>query len=290
MEERLQKLLSRAGFGSRRRCEEIIANGRVQLNGRAARLGDKADPAQDKIAVDGQPIRIKAHNFIYIALHKPKGVLSSLEDELGEGRKTVRDLVPLPGHLYPVGRLDKQSTGLMLMTNDGDLAHKLTHPRYGHRKMYHVTVSGNVPPHILQQWRDGVWLDERKTVPADIKALRKGKDFTFLEIIMREGRKRQIRRVANILGYPVRSLVRQRIGPISLGNLGVGEWRHLTNSEIAALRKISRQKGEKSPDARRQKSTKSRRRPKTGGSGRPSSPSPKPHQRSTTKSTKKRKR
>ncbi|MFQ5436702.1 MAG: pseudouridine synthase, partial [Anaerolineae bacterium] len=146
MEERLQKLLSRAGFGSRRRCEEIIANGRVQLNGRPAKLGDKADPAKDKIAVDGETIRIKPHNFVYIALHKPKGVLSSLEDELGEGRQTVRDLIPLPGHLYPVGRLDKQSTGLMLMTNDGDMAHKLTHPRYGHRKMYHVTVEGNVPP------------------------------------------------------------------------------------------------------------------------------------------------
>lgn len=260
MKERLQKLLSRAGFGSRRQCEKIIANGRVKLNGRPAKLGDKADPANDKIAVDGDIIRIKPHNFVYIALHKPKGVLSSLEDELGEGRQTVRDLIPLTGHLYPVGRLDKQSSGLMLMTNDGHMTHKLTHPRYGHRKMYHVTVEGSVPPHILKQWRHGIWLEERKTAPADIKVLRKGKDFTLLEIVMREGRKRQIRRVANILGYSVKTLLRQRIGPISLDDLGVGEWRHLTNSEIASLRKITRKKRGKAPKARqRGKSGKSRR-------------------------------
>ena len=239
MEERLQKLMAQAGLGSRRENEKIISAGRVRVNGRIATLGDKADPEKDKIDVNGRLLKLQSsqEQLIYVALNKPKGVISSLEDELGKGRRTVRDLVPLPGHLYPVGRLDKQSTGLMLMTNDGDLAHKLTHPRYGHEKTYRVTVEGKISPEALNEWRRGVRLEGRKTAPAKIKVVNQGAGFTFLEIIMREGRKRQIRRVANILGHSVTGLVREKIGPLPLGRLKPGEWRHLTPGEVSALKK-----------------------------------------------------
>ncbi len=236
MEERIQKLMAQAGLGSRRECEKLIANGRVTVNGRRATLGQKADPATDTIVVNGRTIKPLQTESVYVALHKPKGVLSSLEDELEEGRTTVRDLVPLPGHLYPVGRLDKQSTGLILMTNDGDLAHKLTHPRYGHEKTYKVIVEGRISQEALEKWRAGIYLDGRKTIPAQITVIQQDVSFTRLEIVMREGRKRQIRRVANMLGFPVTQLVREKIGPLTLGNLKLGDWRHLTDKEVAALK------------------------------------------------------
>lgn len=239
MEERLQKLMAQAGIGSRRSNEKLIEAGRVRVNGRVAKLGDKADPSKDRVEVNGRLLKLRDNqsNLVYVALNKPKGVISSLEDEMKQGRRTVRDLVPLPGHLYPVGRLDKQSMGLMLMTNDGDLAHKLTHPRFGHEKSYHVTIEGKIDEETLNQWRRGIYLDGRKTAPAKIKVLNQGANFTLLEIIMREGRKRQIRRVANILGFPVTHLVREKIGPISLGTLKAGEWRNLSRGEVSALKR-----------------------------------------------------
>ncbi|MCL4263747.1 MAG: rRNA pseudouridine synthase [Anaerolineae bacterium] len=237
MEERLQKIMAHAGIASRRECEKLIEEGRVKVNGRPAQLGMKVDPATDRIEVNGRVIDARQVDFIYIALNKPKGILSSLDDELDEGRKTVRDLIPLPGHLYPVGRLDKQSEGLMLMTNDGDMAHKLTHPRYGHKKTYRVTVEGRIPAEVLDTWRQGIYLDDRKTAPVEIKVLRQEVTFTLLELVMREGRKRQIRRIANTLGYPVRHLVRIKIGPIDLGAMKSGEWRHLRPQEIHALQR-----------------------------------------------------
>jgi pseudouridine synthase len=240
MEERIQKLMAQAGIGSRRHNEELITAGRVRVNGRLARLGDKADPAVDTIVVDGARLNLQAEKFIYIALNKPRHVLSSLEDEMGEERTTVRDLIDLPGHLYPVGRLDKPSEGLMLMTNDGDLAHKLTHPRYGHEKTYRVTVEGQPAHQTLDQWRAGVMLDGRPTIPAKIEVVRQQKDFTTLKIIMREGRKRQIRRVAAQLGHPARQLVREAIGPLKLGDLPAGKWRHLTPAEVAELKGAAR--------------------------------------------------
>ncbi|MBX3055829.1 MAG: rRNA pseudouridine synthase [Anaerolineae bacterium] len=235
--QRLQKIMAHAGIASRRECEKLIEEGRVKVNGRAAQLGMKVDPATDRIEVNGRVIDAKQVDFIYIALNKPKGILSSLDDELEEGRKTVRDLIPLPGHLYPVGRLDKQSEGLMLMTNDGDMAHKLTHPRYGHKKTYRATVEGRIPAEVLDTWRKGIYLDDRKTAPVEIKVLRQEVTFTLLELVMREGRKRQIRRIANMLGYPVRHLVRIKIGPIDLGAMKSGEWRHLRSQEIHALQR-----------------------------------------------------
>jgi 23S rRNA pseudouridine2605 synthase len=168
-------------------------------------------------------------------LYKPRGVISSLEDELGQGRRVVRDLIPLDGHIYPVGRLDKQSEGLMLMTNDGELAHRLTHPRYEHKKVYEVLVQGEMPSYTLDQWRQGVKLDGRKTAPADIQLLEISSQETRLRITMREGRKRQIRRIAAAFGHPVQRLVRIKIGSLELGNLQPGEWRHLTGSERRKL-------------------------------------------------------
>ena len=242
MEERVQKIMARAGLGSRRENEKTIAAGRVKINGRVAKLGDKADGNKDKIEVNGRVLTITHQQPIYIALYKPKGIISSLSDELGAGRRTVRDLVDVKGHLYPVGRLDKQSMGLMLMTNDGDLAHKLTHPRYGHSKTYRVTIEGTITQDALMQWRRGIWYDGKKTIPAEVTVLEKGKEFTLLEIVMREGRKRQIRRVAAQLGYTVMQLVRMEIGPIKLGNLRPGQWRHLQGWEINSLRQIARSK------------------------------------------------
>ena len=243
MDERLQKLLARANLGSRRASESIIAAGRVTVNGRVAKVGDKADPAVDRVLVDGRPLfateRAPDEPYLYIALNKPRGVISSLEDELEEGRTTVRDLIPIAAdtHIYPVGRLDKPSEGLVLMTNDGALAHRLTHPRYGHEKVYDVTVEGRILDRTLEQWRRGVMLDGRITAPAPIEVIERSAEQTRLRIILREGRKRQIRRVAADLGHPVRRLVRERIGPLSLGDLQPGEWRHLTAAEVRELQR-----------------------------------------------------
>lgn len=248
MEERLQKLMARANLGSRRSSEEMIAAGRVLVNDRIARLGDKADPARDRIEVDGQPLRLPETEpgegeLIYIALNKPRGVISSLEDEMEEGRTTVRDLIDIDAarHIYPVGRLDKPSEGLVLMTNDGALAHRLTHPRYGHEKVYAVTVEGAISDGALDRWRRGVMLDGRITAPAPIEVVERHSDATQLRIILREGRKRQIRRVAAALGHPVRRLVRERIGPLSLGELPPGQWRYLTVKEVALLKSSAAQ-------------------------------------------------
>lgn len=236
MEERIQKLMAQAGLGSRRHNEELISAGRVKVNGRLAHLGQKADPTTDTIEVDGKKLDLAQDATIYIALHKPKGVLSSLEDEMEEGRTTVRDLIDVAGHLYPVGRLDRQSEGLILMTNDGELAHKITHPRYGHKKIYEVTLEGNISPEAVLQWTQGVMLDDKHTAPVRIENIRRQGGTTRLQIVMREGRKRQIRRVAAQLGHPVRRLIRQQIGPLKLGDLEAGKWRHLTADEVKRLK------------------------------------------------------
>ncbi|MEM7331912.1 MAG: pseudouridine synthase [Chloroflexota bacterium] len=244
--ERLQKVMAHAGVASRRECEKLIEQGRVKVNGRVAKLGTKVDPSQDSIEVNGRVITAAQPEFVYIAMNKPKGVISSLEDELNRGRKTVRDMIPLPGHLYPVGRLDKQSEGLILMTNDGDLAHKLTHPRYGHKKRYHVVLEGMISDQSVQKWaRGGMPLDGRMTIPAEIEVIRRQKTFTQLKVTLQEGRKRQIRRIANMLGHGVKELVREQIGPISLGNLASGQWRHLRDDEVKALRESVKEKGAK---------------------------------------------
>ena len=171
----------------------------------------------------------------------------------------MRDLIPIPGHLYPVGRLDKQSEGLILMTNDGNLAHKLTHPRYGHSKKYKVVIEGKLSSDSLNKWRNGVYLDGRRTAPADITIVQQGAKFTQLEIIMREGRKRQIRRISNMLGHPVTQLLRQEIGPLELGDLKTGDWRHLDPKEVATLQKSVRERKQDSTHKRQKSNYKGKR-------------------------------
>lgn len=233
MPERLQKLMARAGYGSRRKCESLIRAGRVKVNHRPAKLGQKADPAVDLIEVDGHAITFE--DTRYIKLNKPAGVISSTKDELRQGRPTIRDLVEVPGHLYPVGRLDKQSEGLILLTNDGQIAHRLTHPRYEHEKLYRAEVEGFFEDRELDQWRRGVMLDGRRTAPARIEVIERTHSETRLHVTLREGRKRQIRRIAASLGHPVIRLIRLSIGPIELGNIAPGEWRFLSEAEIRSL-------------------------------------------------------
>ncbi len=248
MEERLQKILAQAGFGSRRSCEDLIRDGLVTVNGQVAQLGQKADPDKDRIIVDGKKVHVE-HRRTYIALNKPEGVLSAARDDARHAR-TVRDLVPLPGHLYPVGRLDLDSEGLILLTDDGDLTNLLTHPRYEHPKEYRVEVEGRPEEEALERWRQGIFLDDRRTAPAEVSILSQKGDHTWLRVVMHEGRKQQIRRIAAILGFPVHRLIRVRIGPVQLGDLKPGQWRPLTAHELKELRELKAQKPPPRPKSR----------------------------------------
>jgi 23S rRNA pseudouridine2605 synthase len=234
MEERLQKILSRAGYGSRRACEVLIAAGRVRINNKTAELGQKANPETDHITVDGSPLS-NPEQLVYIALYKPRGVLSTVEAP--DPRPTVRDLVPVPGTLYPVGRLDVDSEGLMLLTNDGELANRLTHPRYGHEKEYRVLVSRQPDETQLKAWRHGVVLeDNHRTSPANVWVEEQSGKGSWLRIVMREGHKRQIREVGLTIGLPVVRIVRVRISSLQLGGLKPRQWRYLTPQETQALK------------------------------------------------------
>jgi 23S rRNA pseudouridine2605 synthase len=236
MEERLQKLLAQAGYGSRRACEEFITSGRVRVNGQIALLGQKADPSTDKVTLDGKALpRTESLKFVYIALYKPRNVLSAAEGQ--DDRQTVRDLIPTEGHLYPVGRLDFDSEGLILMTNDGALTNKLTHPRYGHEKEYRVLVARRPDEKQLEAWRRGIVLEDGdKTAPADVIFLSMSGKGAWIRVIMGEGKKRQIREVGKRLGLPVVKIIRLRIGTLKLGNLKPRQWRHLTADEVKELR------------------------------------------------------
>lgn len=234
-EERIQKILARAGYGSRRASESLIADGRVRVNGVVAILGGKADSEKDQITVDGQPIPSVTPAGDYIALNKPRFVLS--DDVTDDPRKTVFDLVPTHGHLFVVGRLDFESEGLMLLTNDGELANRLTHPRYGHEKEYRVLVARRPDEEQLAVWRRGVVLEDgHKTSPADVRLDTTAGKGAWLRITMHEGRKRQIREICGLIGLPVVRILRVRIGTLRLGNLKPGEWRSLTPAEIRGLK------------------------------------------------------
>jgi len=236
MAERLQKILAQAGYGSRRACEDFITAGRVRVNGQVAELGQKADPAIDKVTVDGKPIAV-AEQLIYIALYKPRNVLSTVEKEQGDERQTVRDIVEVSGHLYPVGRLDFESEGLVLMTNDGELTNLLTHPKFGHTKEYKVLVARRPDRDQIAVWQRGIVLEDGyKTAPADVwyeNAQGKG---AWIRVIMGEGRKRQIREICKQLGLPIVKIVRIRIGTLRLGTLKPRQWRYLTTNEIQELK------------------------------------------------------
>ncbi len=235
MAERIQKLLARAGYGSRRACEEFIRQGRVAVNGQRATLGDRADPDSDDLTLDGEAVELPERH-IYIALHKPQGVVSAVKGQPQDDRPTVRELVDVPGHIFPVGRLDADSEGLILLTSDGDLANRLTHPRYEHEKVYHVLVKGRPGESVLERWRRGLLLDDKRTLPCKVRTLEAESGATWLEVVMREGRKRQIRRVAEALGHPVRRIVRVAIASLALGDLSPGAWRRLSKAEVRALR------------------------------------------------------
>lgn len=239
MQERLQKLLSQANFGSRRACEQIIEDARVTVNGKLAKIGDKADPEKDKIMVDGQTIRFQSVEKRYFAIHKPINVLSTNVAPHDDDRMIVRDMVPIEGHFYLIGRLDTESEGLIILTNDGDLTNKLTHPRFEHTKTYKVTVYGNPTRETLEEWQNGVWLDGSRTSACYIKVLEKHPKTTVLRIVMIEGRKRQIRRIARMLGHPVARLLRTHIGLLGLGTLEKGAWYELGAEEVGYLMKPS---------------------------------------------------
>ena len=234
--ERLQKILAQAGYGSRRACEDFISAGRVRVNGTLAELGQKADPATDSITVDGKPIAA-AEALVYIALHKPRNVLSTVEAEAGDGRQTVRDLVDIPGHIHPVGRLDFESEGLVLMTNDGELTNLLTHPRYGHQKEYRVLLAKRPDHEQLETWKRGVVLEDgHKTAPVEVRFEETQGKGAWVRVVMQEGRKRQIRETCKQLGLPVVRIVRIRIGTLRLGNLKPRQWRYLTTTEVNELK------------------------------------------------------
>ena len=233
-EDRVQKILSQAGFGSRRGCERFIVEGRVTVNGKKVTLGAKADPAVDDIRLDGMPIR-KAEKKVYIALNKPRNMLSVNAPE--DDRPTIFDLVKDERHLYPVGRLDFDSEGLVLLTNDGELANRLSHPRYEHDKEYEVRVTRRPDEEQLEIWRRGVVLEDGyRTLPAQVEIKTYTKKGAWLKVVLREGKNRQIRRTGLRIGLPVRQIRRVRIGPIELGKLQPGHFRYLKTDEVQILK------------------------------------------------------
>lgn len=238
--ERLQKVLAHAGVASRRASERLIEEGRVTVNGMViTKLGTKVDPDHDVITVDGE-LLANAEPFVYIALNKPVDVISTTRDDRERGRLTLLDLVEVEQRVYPVGRLDRDSEGLILLTNDGALAEQLTHPRYHLQKEYHVLVMGKPSWSAIEKWRSGeVELEDEPPLKSAFVRVWKGEQgATWLKVILTEGRKRQIRRVADKLGYPVKKLKRVRVGPIHLGTLKAGHWRMLSREEVRELKKI----------------------------------------------------
>lgn len=245
MEERLQKILAHAGFGSRRACEDFIVAGRVTVNGEVAHIGSKADLQVDQVKLDGKIVKLP-ETFQYIILNKPRGVLSTVSSP--DPRPTVRDLVPVKGNLYPVGRLDVDSEGLILLTNDGELTNQLTHPRYGHEKEYRVLVARHPDEKQLSAWRHGVVMqDGYRTEPVRVVVETNSGKGTWLRVIMKEGRKRQIRDTCHQIGLPVVSIIRVRIGSLRIGTLKTNEWRHLTPAEIRGLKEFSTDKPASKP-------------------------------------------
>jgi pseudouridine synthase len=235
---RLQKILSAAGIASRRASEALILQGRVSVNGEVVReLGSRADPANDDIRVDGRRVRTDVTHR-YLALFKPRGYVTTRKDP--EGRPTVLDLLGRElGYIYPVGRLDYDTEGLLLLTTDGDLAEKLTHPRHEVERVYEAIVAGVPDDAAIEKLRRGVFIDGRRTAPADVRrgtTVKAAGSTTKLTIALREGRNRQVRKMCQAVGYPVRALIRVRMGPISLGRLRPGEWRDLTPAEIRTLK------------------------------------------------------
>lgn len=229
---RLQKVLAQAGLGSRRVCEDLIEQRRVRVNGEVADLGRRVHPEVDVVEVNGAQIGVRP-GLVHYLLNKPAGVITTASDT--HGRPTVLDLVPVEPRVFPVGRLDGDTEGLLLLTNDGDLTHRLTHPSYGVDKEYLVEVDGNPHRGVVRRLREGVELDDGITAPAKIAVLGEH----LLRITIHEGRNRQIRRMCEAVGTPVVRLVRTRIGPLTDRTLKPGEWRPLTQDEVRALERAT---------------------------------------------------
>ena len=226
--ERLQKVLARAGYGSRRVCEDLIIAGRVRIDGVVATIGDRVDPSTVRLEVDGALAPV-APGLVHYLLNKPAGVVTTASDP--EGRRTVLDLVPPTPRVFPVGRLDKGTEGLLLLTNDGALAFDLTHPSKGVEKEYLAQVSGDPSPAVIRQLREGVALEDGITAPAKVARVSEG----LVRITIHEGRNRQVRRMCDAVGHPVERLVRTRIGGVGDATLKPGTWRELTFKEVARL-------------------------------------------------------
>jgi 23S rRNA pseudouridine2605 synthase len=227
-EERLQRTLARVGLGSRRTCEVLICEGRVKVNGETAILGRKVDPDRDVVELDGVVLAVRPDLVCYL-LNKPAGVVTTSSDP--QGRPNVIDLVPAEPRVFSVGRLDAATEGLLIITNDGDLAHRISHPSYGVEKEYLAEVAGAPSPGALRMLRQGVELEDGKTAPARVGVVAPG----VLKIVVHEGRNRLVRRMCEAVGHPVRRLARTRIGPISDPTLRPGSWRELSLSEVHAL-------------------------------------------------------
>ncbi|QDR80754.1 pseudouridine synthase [Sporomusa termitida] len=242
MLERLQKVIAHAGIASRRDAEEIITAGRVTVNGKVVtELGTKIEPRRDRVAVDGK--LLKAEKYVYLLLNKPKGVLTTLEDP--QGRKTVADIVAkIPERIYPVGRLDYNTEGLLVMTNDGDITHALTHPSHEISKTYLAKVEGFPPEEKLDKLRVGIKLEDGVTAPAKINIvdIDREKKLTTLEIIIYEGKNRQIRRMCEAIGYPVKNLKRIQYAFLTLEGLRRGQYRLLLPREVEELKLLGRKK------------------------------------------------
>lgn len=237
---RLQKHLSECGIASRRKAEELIAAGKVKINGHIAEIGAKVDPKRDKVTVRGKAV-VPVNEKVYIMLNKPRGFVTTMSDELG--RKTVSDLVADAGNrIFPVGRLDRDSEGLLIMTNDGDFANKLTHPSSHVNKTYRVTVKGVAEEEQLLRMKEGIVLDGRKTLPCDCFVAERKPDRTVLIFVLNEGRNRQIRRMCEEVGLEVLRLKRTEIAGVKLGMLSQGKWRPLNEREMRRLTNIT-QKG-----------------------------------------------
>jgi 23S rRNA pseudouridine2605 synthase len=230
--ERLQRALARAGFGSRRACEDLIREGRVRVGRRVAVLGDRVDVHRERISVDGIPVSANP-SVRYVALHKPAGVTTTMGDR--HARRTIEEFVPRGPRLFPVGRLDRESEGLLLLTNDGDLAHRLQHPRYGVEKEYLAEVEGTPRPATVRRLVSGLELDDgpARAVSARLVAARSGR--SAVRVVMVEGRNREVRRMLDAVGHPVTRLVRTRLGPVRLGTLKAGRTRALTPEEVRGL-------------------------------------------------------
>jgi len=235
---RLQKYMAECGVASRRKSEELIAAGKVKVNGKTASIGDKVDPAKDKVTVNGDPIRMD-EELRYIMLNKPRGFVSTMSDE--KGRKCVADLVADVGvRVYPVGRLDRDSEGLLLFTNDGAFANGLMHPSKHVSKIYRVTVRPDITEDQITEMMTGMMIDGRKTLPCDVKVLTREPGRVVLEVTLVEGRNRQIRKMCEGLGLEVARLKRTAIGPVKLGMLQTGSWRELEPREVKALKRSAR--------------------------------------------------